>query len=68
MKEEEIVTYVEDYKPYDKAGSYGIQDSLNEKGEKIGPLSMKIIAGDYYNVVGLPIDQLKLELIKFIDV
>lgn len=67
MKEKEIVTYVEDYMPFDKAGSYGIQDSLSAKQEKIGPLNMKVISGDYYNVVGLPIGQLKIELEIFIN-
>jgi septum formation protein len=46
---EEIEFYVDEYKPYDKAGSYACQ-------EWIGAVAIKRFEGDYYNVVGLPIN------------
>ena len=55
----EIEYYIENYQPYDKAGSYGIQ-------EWIGAIDIHKIEGSYYNVVGLPIDQLNKELEQFI--
>lgn len=55
----EIEYYIENYQPYDKAGSYGIQ-------EWIGAIGIHKIEGSYYNVVGLPIDQLNKELEQFI--
>tara|TARA_B110000003_G_scaffold131349_1_gene133469 strand:- start:12 stop:608 length:597 start_codon:yes stop_codon:yes gene_type:complete len=45
--EEEILQYIETEKPYDKAGSYGIQDSFAKHVQSIN--------GCYYNVVGLPL-------------
>ena len=47
LKEVEIVYYVEKYKPFDKAGGYGIQ-------EWIGLIGIEEIQGSYTNVVGLP--------------
>ena len=47
LSEEEILFYVENYKPYDKAGGYGIQ-------EWIGLIGIEEIKGSYTNVVGLP--------------
>jgi septum formation protein len=66
MGEEIILDYINEFQPFDKAGSYGIQDSMDENGKSIGPLSLKIVQGDYYNVMGLPIHQLKLELENFL--
>lgn len=47
----EITSYVETEAPMDKAGGYGIQDHT-------GPLFVKHLEGDYYNVVGLPLRRL----------
>ena len=55
---EEIEYYVDHYKPYDKAGSYGIQ-------EWIGYVGIEKIEGSYFNVVGLPTARLYEELKKF---
>ena len=55
---EEIKYYVRKYQPYDKAGSYAIQ-------EWIGMIGIKSINGDYYNVVGLPIQALWASLKEF---
>lgn len=52
---EEIEYYIDQYKPYDKAGSYGIQ-------EWIGYIAIQEIHGSYFNVMGLPIQLLYTEL------
>ncbi len=52
---EEIHYYIDNYKPYDKAGSYGAQ-------EWIGYVGIKKIIGSYFNVMGLPIEKLYVEL------
>jgi septum formation protein len=49
---------VDNYKPYDKAGSYGIQ-------EWIGYVGVKRIEGSYFNIMGLPIQRLYKELKRF---
>jgi len=54
----EIDYYIENYKPYDKAGSYGIQ-------EWIGAIGITKIEGSYFNVVGLPIQELREQLNLF---
>lgn len=56
---EQIRYYVDTYKPFDKAGAYGIQ-------EWIGAVGIKGINGSYYNVMGLPIHRLYHELCSFI--
>jgi septum formation protein len=53
----EIEGYVNKYKPFDKAGSYGIQ-------ERIGLIGIERINGSYTNVVGLPTEKLYTELQK----
>lgn len=55
----EIEFYVNKYKPFDKAGSYGIQ-------EWIGLIGVNKIEGSYTNVVGLPASMVYTELKKFI--
>lgn len=57
LNEEEIDYYVQNYKPLDKAGAYGIQ-------EWIGFIAVKNISGSYFNVMGLPIQRLYEELKK----
>ena len=47
LSDEEIDFYIENYKPFDKAGSYGIQ-------EWIGYIGIEKIEGCYFNVMGLP--------------
>lgn len=51
LLEQEIHHYIEHYRPFDKAGSYGIQ-------EWIGIVAVEKIVGSYTNVVGLPTQQL----------
>lgn len=58
LTEEEIEYYVDKYRPYDKAGSYGIQ-------EWIGFVGVTRIEGSYFNVMGLPIQRLYTELKRF---
>jgi septum formation protein len=60
LKPEEIRYYVRNFKPFDKAGAYGIQDDF-------GCLFIKKIIGDYYNVVGLPLTNLFLSLQKLLS-
>jgi septum formation protein len=56
LKNSEIDYYINTYKPFDKAGSYGIQ-------EWIGAIGITKIEGSYFNVVGLPIHQLNDQLL-----
>jgi len=55
---EEIYYYIDTFRPYDKAGAYGIQ-------EWIGIIACSNIEGSYFNVVGLPVQKLFKELYKF---
>lgn len=57
LTHEEINFYLEKEKPFDKAGSYGIQDW-------IGLIGIKKIKGSYFNVVGLPVHKLYKELMS----
>jgi septum formation protein len=59
FSEEEILYYIDTFKPYDKAGAYGIQ-------EWIGIIACSHIEGSYFNVVGLPVQRLYKELKKLI--
>ena len=54
----EIEYYVSEYKPFDKAGAYGIQ-------EWIGYIGITHIEGSFYNVMGLPVQQLYNEIQNF---
>ena len=55
LSDEEIIYYVEKYKPLDKAGAYGIQ-------EWIGYIGITGIRGSYYNVMGLPVQRIYEEI------
>lgn len=55
LKESEIDYYINNYKPYDKAGAYGIQ-------EWIGYVGVTSLEGSYFNVMGLPIQRIWEEL------
>jgi len=59
LNNSEIKYYIETYKPYDKAGAYGIQ-------EWIGYVAIDKIEGSYFNVMGLPVHKLYSELYKFL--
>jgi septum formation protein len=59
LSDEDIYYYVDSFKPYDKAGAYGIQ-------EWIGIVACSHIEGSYFNVVGLPVQRLYEELQSFI--
>jgi septum formation protein len=58
LTNDEIAYYIERYAPYDKAGSYGIQ-------EWIGYIGVKHISGSYFNIMGLPIQRLYREMKSF---
>ncbi len=58
LSDEEIKFYIDKYKPFDKAGAYGIQ-------EFIGYIGVERIEGSFFNVMGLPIHRLYQELKKF---
>lgn len=58
LTESEINYYIDNYKPFDKAGAYGIQ-------EWIGYIGVKEIKGSYFNVVGLPTHEVYEALLKF---
>lgn len=60
LSDKEIEHYIDTYQPYDKAGSYGVQ-------EWIGYIGIEKIIGSYYNVMGLPIQRLYQELTQFIQ-
>ncbi len=60
LADSEIDYYIENYKPFDKAGGYGIQ-------EWIGYVGISKIEGSYFNVVGLPVAELYDELKLFIS-
>lgn len=55
LNDEEINYYVDNFKPYDKAGAYGIQ-------EWIGYIGVEKIEGSFFNVMGLPIHRLYNEI------
>ena len=59
LTDEEINHYIEVYKPFDKAGAYGIQ-------EWIGYVGVTSIHGSYFNVMGLPVQRIYNELATFI--
>lgn len=60
LSSEDISFYLHHYRPYDKAGAYGIQ-------EWIGLIGIHSIKGSYTNVVGMPMEKLYHHLITFFD-
>jgi len=58
LSQAEIAFYVDQYKPYDKAGAYGAQDW-------IGMVGVESIHGSYFNVMGLPIHRVYQELMNW---
>lgn len=58
LSDDEIEFYVNNYKPYDKAGSYGVQ-------EWIGYIGVSGVEGSYFNVMGLPTHKLYQMLKQF---
>lgn len=65
LNDDEILTYVKEKNPLDKAGSYGIQDFINPMQAQAPPPNSFIekIEGDYYNVVGFSVSAFE-ELLK----
>ncbi|GHA58994.1 Maf family nucleotide pyrophosphatase [Pontibacter akesuensis] len=57
LSEAEIDYYITQYRPFDKAGAYGIQ-------EWIGMIGIERIEGSYFNVVGLPVQKLYTKLVE----
>jgi len=60
LTDKEIWYYIDKYEPYDKAGSYGIQEWL-------GYIGVEKIEGSFFNVMGLPVQELYVELSDFLD-
>lgn len=58
LTDEQIDYYLDNYKPYDKAGAYGVQEWL-------GMIAIERIEGSFYNVVGLPTSRLMHEINRF---
>lgn len=58
LTQEEIIYYVDNHTPYDKAGAYGVQDW-------IGMVAIEKIIGSYFNVMGLPVHQVYTRLAAF---
>lgn len=58
LSQEEIEFYIDKYKPFDKAGSYGVQ-------EWIGYVAVERIEGSFYNIMGLPVQKLYQYLKNF---
>lgn len=59
LSDSEIYYYIDNFKPYDKAGAYGIQ-------EWIGYIGIDRIEGSYFTIMGFPVHLVYKELIKFI--
>ena len=59
LSDDEIAYYIREYRPFDKAGAYGIQ-------EWIGYVAIEGIEGSFFNVMGLPVQKLYVELDKLL--
>lgn len=60
ISEEEIEFYIDEFRPFDKAGAYGIQ-------EWIGLIGIEYLEGSYFNVVGLPTHLVYKTLLEFTE-
>ena len=58
VSDNEIYYYIDKYRPFDKAGAYGIQEWIGY----VGVLSLK---GSYYNVMGLPVQRIYEEFTSY---
>lgn len=58
LTDQEIFYYIDNYKPFDKAGAYGVQ-------EWIGYIGVTKLEGSYFNVMGLPVQRLYTEIKQF---
>jgi septum formation protein len=58
LSADEINYYIRQYRPYDKAGAYGVQ-------EWIGMIGIQKMVGSYFNVMGLPVHRVYEELMKW---
>ena len=58
LTDDEIGYYITNYRPFDKAGAYGIQ-------EWIGYIGVTALHGSYFNVMGLPVQRIYMELCSF---
>ncbi len=58
LSDNEIYYYIDKYRPFDKAGAYGIQEWIGY----VGVLSLK---GSYYNVMGLPVQRIYEEFTSY---
>lgn len=59
LEDSEIDYYIDKYRPFDKAGAYGIQ-------EWIGYVAISAIQGSFYNVMGFPVHKVWQQLKKFL--
>jgi septum formation protein len=56
LTEQQIKDYIATYKPFDKSGSYGIQ--------QVRDIFVQDVQGSYYNVMGLPIEEITMQLVS----
>ena len=61
LTNEEIDYYIDKYRPFDKAGAYGVQ-------EWIGYIGIESIQGSFYTIMGFPVHKVYLHLKKFLSV
>lgn len=59
LSDDEISYYIDKYRPFDKAGAYGVQ-------EWIGYVAISRLEGSFYNVMGFPVHKVYKELMKFV--
>ena len=60
LQENDIEYYIDKYRPYDKAGAYGVQ-------EWIGYVAISRLEGSFYNVMGFPVHKVHKELQEFLQ-